>query len=188
MRQRTPHQVTRHAKRHGPRAAIPAAILAASLGGLALAGLALETGGEPESLRETALRSDPAPVLAAAAQPETGAHETAPIDSWVQIAPPAGAKQIMAQTDPQTLVNWSCDPSVRPELRFGALRRLEALDPGQALRVASALASDPAPMVRTNAIATLALSDTPLAQAAVSRLRGRDALLARTIAANRRLK
>jgi hypothetical protein len=85
--------------------------------------------------------------------------------------PPRHALAVVREAkDVGDLTAKAKDPEVSSDLRLASLRRVEVLDPQQALSAASKLATSEDRLVRENAIALLARSKDPAADAAIHAL------------------
>lgn len=104
---------------------------------------------------------------AASAPPSSVSVETAVAPS---VAAPSSVDGVVRSTDPEAVAGWARHTETAPELRLAALRHLEGLSPGLAVEVAAALARDPDPLLRTNAIAALTRAESPAAAAALEGL------------------
>lgn len=90
-----------------------------------------------------------------------------------------------ARHAPGDLEVWVGDEALPPDVRYAALRRLEADAPADAVTAAIAVLDDPTSLVRLNAIAVLARSQDPRAKAALERVDARSRRLAHTLVARR---
>lgn len=175
---------------------------AAGLGTLAIHALLVEDveDAAPAPARravsqDLARLGTPAPTTAAGSPDPAGqaAERVAPAPGpQAKDSPPAPAprrlSEVLAQGArhaPGDLEVWVGDEALPPDVRYAALRRLEADAPADAVTAAIAVLDDPTSLVRLNAIAVLARSQDPRAKAALERVDARSQRLAHTLVARR---
>lgn len=165
------------------------AILAAGVCALAV-GSVIE-GDEPAPRTHVRSRStnESAPVLSAPDLADVSPIPSKASSRHVEVAPPratpTSAGQVLRQDVTLTaaeLAAWIADRELDPQVRYGALRRLEREDPPAAVSAALGALDDVTPLVRLNAIAVLSRSTEPRAVAALERLDERSRRLAQALA------
>lgn len=124
----------------------------------------LESAGDPNEVAPTASGSP-----------------TSSVSSAVASNKPPEISQILASEDAEQLAAWAKQTHLKASLRYTALRRLEQVDPRQAVRVAQGLLPEHDRLLHTNALALLARSDDPEAKAALSALDPKDRRLAASL-------
>lgn len=87
--------------------------------------------------------------------------------------------------DAASLAAWVQDGALAPNVRYAALRRLEAEHPTSAVSTAIAVLDDTCSLVRLNALAVLARSQDPRAAEALARTDARSQRLAQNLLARR---
>tara|TARA_R110002072_G_scaffold128623_9_gene266465 strand:- start:13275 stop:13754 length:480 start_codon:yes stop_codon:yes gene_type:complete len=102
--------------------------------------------------------------------PGAAAVGTATVSSSVSLPPKHALAAVRETRDLEELTARACDPDSPSDLRLASLRRTEALAPSQAVTVAAKLAASSDRLVRENAIALLARSSDPAAEAAIQAL------------------
>lgn len=90
-----------------------------------------------------------------------------------------------ARPEATSLAAWVRDASLAPNVRYAALRRLEADHPASAVPAAIAVLDDTCSLVRLNALAVLARSQDPRAAEALARTDARSQRLAQNLLARR---
>lgn len=181
------------------RARVKLALIAvggAAVGVLAVAALTAEDRPLPRGVSADSvahLDRDPlqveSPSLVHAPQPAPVASASA-TQAPATPSPPAPA-DLAAVLAPTTrhpdaaLAAWVRDASLPPNVRYGALRRLETERPDEAVSAAIEVLEDTTALVRLNAIAVLARSQDPRAGAALARVDARSQRLAQNLLARR---
>lgn len=183
------------------RARVKLALIAvggAAVGVLAVAALTAEDRPLPRGVSaDSVARLDRKPLqvespsLVHAPQPAPVASASAAGAEMPQPQPPPAPADLGAVLAPSArhphaaLVAWVRDASLPPNVRYGALRRLEAERPGEAVSAAIEVLEDTTALVRLNAIAVLARSQDPRAGAALARVDARSQRLAQNLLARR---
>lgn len=150
----------------------------------------LPVGVRVDSLAQLSPERDSAPAVPsrAAPLPASVAPEPSASPSLAVASAPAKFGEVLdprSRPDAASLAAWVQDGALAPNVRYAALRRLEAEHPTSAVSTAIAVLDDTCSLVRLNALAVLARSQDPRAAEALARTDARSQRLAQNLLARR---